>query len=115
MPPESPTTARSNPARRISVQMNRVRISVTNSGLMRRSAAIEGSFIAMPLDALQFFDSHQKTLIAGQGGNHPLAAQFGRIDHCNGQRFVQHGRLCYDPAVGSYGHAAAPKTQTVLK
>ena len=36
MPPESPTTARSNPARRISVRMNRQRISVTSSGLIFR-------------------------------------------------------------------------------
>ena len=35
IPPESPTTARSNPARRISLRMKRQRIAVTSSGLMR--------------------------------------------------------------------------------
>ena len=37
------------------------------------------------LDAVELFDGDQQPLVAGQGSDQPLAAQFGRVDLGDGQ------------------------------
>src|SRR5208283_2631637 len=74
IPPDTPTTARANPARWISLRMKRVRISVTRRGLMASCAVLGSGLIALPLDAIEFLDGHQQPLVAGQRRDDPLPA-----------------------------------------